>query len=106
MELDKDKFKEELTELLWNYNLSVSRFLKEVNKETFWVDKISNNKLKKLLDKSVPIAQEVNKMVDLWKETPAIFKVVFTGGMILTLSIMGFLVWVTIFKILSFHGVI
>lgn len=43
---NKEKFKEELIELMWKYDLSVDVFLKEVNSIIFWVGKISNKNLK------------------------------------------------------------
>ena len=46
--MNKPKFKEELIELLWKYNLSVANFLKMVNKVRFWID--MKKPSKKLLD--------------------------------------------------------
>jgi len=46
--MNKPKFKEELIELLWKYDLSVANFLKMANKERFWIG--VKKPSKKLLD--------------------------------------------------------
>jgi len=51
----KEKFKDELIERLYKYNMSVSNFLKEVNGKWFWVEKCSSKKLKELLKNCVEI---------------------------------------------------
>lgn len=52
---NEKKFRDDLIELLYDYDLSVANFLKKVNNNWFWVDKTSNKKLIKLIKEGVEV---------------------------------------------------
>ncbi len=52
---NKEKFKEELIELLYKYDLSVLNFIKIVKKDEFWIDGKPNKKLQKEIDKAIEV---------------------------------------------------
>ena len=51
----KQKFKDEIIELLHKYQLPVERFLKMVNDDSFWITKKPNKKLQKVIDEGVEV---------------------------------------------------
>ena len=60
--MDKTRFKEELIELLWKYQIEVSAFLNMVNKDEFWIDmKKPNKKLQNLIDKGIEVKMNQSK---------------------------------------------